>query len=137
MESSWMPKKAVRKKERPKGGVSSFDATTLPHFTSIMNDRLEVTSLRKQKGPRPKQDEDPKSRYTTYSVLRRMPFILPFCNGKVPARSTDSVFDLQLKSDFPSIRYSHPASTVPDSLCLLLMCTLFLIVFYVVNLVIL
>ena len=73
---------------------------------------------RKQKGPHPKQDEDLKSRYTTYSVRRLSPLILPFCNGKVPARSTDNVFDLQLKSDFPSIRYSHPASTVPDSLCL-------------------
>ena len=57
-------------------------------------------------------------RYTTYSVRRLSPFILPSCNGKAPARSTDKVFDLQLKSDFPSIRYSHPASTVPNSLCL-------------------
>ena len=80
---------------------------------------LPIINKKEKKKPSSQIGRRPKChRYTTYSVRRLSPFILPSCNGKVPARSTGSAFDLQLKSDFPSIRYSHPASTVPDSLCL-------------------
>ena len=94
------------------------------HFVHML-----TLPTRKKESSRPNRTRAYSLRYTTYSVRRLSPFIPSFCNGKAPARSTGSAFDLQLKSDFPSIRYSHPASTVPDSLCLLLMCTLFLNVF--------
>ncbi len=78
IKSSWNLKKAVRRKRKQKRSISSFDANTLPHFTSIMNNRPGEISLGKQKSPRPKQDEDLKSRYTTYSVLRHIAIYTSF-----------------------------------------------------------